>query len=68
MILNMENFEEGRNYMPIDYTELCVTGGNHAWFAYYGEQAGDGMATITKEEQQAQTVDAIVTMILGGEQ
>ena len=63
-VLNAENYEAGRAYLPADYTELCVAGGNHAWFAYYGEQAGDGTASITKEDQQKQTVDAIVTMIL----
>jgi len=50
--------------MPADYKELCLEGGNHAWFAYYGEQDGDGTASITKEEQQKQTVNAIVKMIV----
>ena len=63
-VLNMESFENGREFMPADYTELCLEGGNHAWFAYYGEQDGDGTASITKEEQQKQTADAIVKMIV----
>ena len=67
-VLNMESFTSGREYMPTNYTELCIEGGNHAWFAYYGEQEGDGTAVISKEEQQAQTVDAIVKMILNIEQ
>ncbi len=62
-VLNMENFISARDLMPADYTELCIEGGNHAWFAYYGEQEGDGTATITKEEQQRQTVEAILNMI-----
>ena len=61
-VLNMESFEQGRGYMPEDYTELCIEGGNHAWFAYYGEQDGDGTASITREEQQKQTVDAILNI------
>ncbi len=64
-VLNAENLEEGRAYMPADYTELCIAGGNHAWFAYYGEQDGDGTAAITREEQQKQTVEAVIAMILG---
>lgn len=63
-VLNMESLEAGREYMPADYTELCVEGGNHAWFAYYGEQDGDGTASITREEQQKQTVDAILNIIV----
>lgn len=62
-VLNMENFISARDLMPADCTELCIEGGNHAWFAYYGEQEGDGTATITKEEQQRQTVEAILNMI-----
>lgn len=45
----------------IDYTENIVEieGGNHAQFGNYGPQKGDLPATISAEEQQAQTVDAI---------
>lgn len=45
----------------IDYTENIVEieGGNHAQFGNYGPQKGDLPATISTEEQQAQTVDAI---------
>jgi len=63
-VLNAENLAAGREYMPADYTELCIAGGNHARFAYYGEQDGDGTATITREDQQKQTVDAVTGMIL----
>lgn len=45
----------------INYTENVVEieGGNHAQFGNYGPQKGDLPATISAEEQQAQTVDAI---------
>lgn len=45
----------------IDYTENIVeiAGGNHAQFGNYGPQKGDLPATITAEEQQKQTVEAI---------
>ena len=45
----------------IDYTENIVEieGGNHAQFGNYGPQKGDLPATITAEEQQRQTVEAI---------
>ena len=40
-----------------------IAGGNHAYFGNYGEQRRDGHATITREAQQAQAVDAIVAFI-----
>ena len=49
----------------IDYTENVVEieGGNHAQFGNYGPQKGDLPATISAEEQQAQTVEAISNFI-----
>ena len=45
----------------IDYTENIVEieGGNHAQFGNYGPQKGDLTASISAQEQQAQTVAAI---------
>ena len=45
----------------LDYTENVVEieGGNHAQFGNYGPQKGDASATISAEEQQKQTVEAI---------
>lgn len=62
-VLNAEKLEEGRDLMPDSYTELCIEGGNHAWFAYYGEQEGDGTAVISREEQQKQTIKAILELL-----
>jgi hypothetical protein len=42
---------------------LEIVGGNHAYFGNYGEQKGDGIATITREDQQAQAVEAIIAFI-----
>jgi hypothetical protein len=41
-----------------------IMGGNHAQFGNYGKQYGDGTATITREAQQAQAVDAIMAFII----
>ena len=62
-VLNMEKMEEGKAYMPVDYAEVCIEGGNHAQFGNYGEQKGDHAADISREEQQAQTVEAILKMM-----
>lgn len=62
-VLNLEKLKEGREYMPKAYTEICIEGGNHAGFGNYGEQDGDNAAKISHEEQQAQTVKAIIDML-----
>jgi hypothetical protein len=40
-----------------------IEGGNHAQFGYYGPQPGDAPATISREEQQIQAVDATVALL-----
>lgn len=62
-VLNMDKVKEGNSYMPADYAEVCIEGGNHAQFGNYGEQKGDHTAEISRKKQQAQTVDAILDMI-----
>ena len=57
----MDNF-------PSDTTFLMLEGGNHAQFGRYGWQNGDGEATISVEEQQEKTIQAMLEFIdqLGG--
>ena len=43
--------------------KLEISGGNHAYFGNYGEQEGDGQASISREEQQAITVEKILGFI-----
>lgn len=62
-VLNMQKVESGRAWMPSDYTEICIEGGNHASFGDYGEQDGDRPAQIDRREQQAQTADAILEVV-----
>lgn len=49
----------------LDYTENVVEiqGGNHAQFGNYGPQKGDAEATISAQEQQKQTVEAIAAFL-----
>ena len=44
---------------------LELIGGNHAYFGNYGEQKGDGVASMTRDEQQELTVAAIIDFIKG---
>jgi pimeloyl-ACP methyl ester carboxylesterase len=46
--------------------KLEIMGGNHAQFGNYGKQKGDGIASITREEQQRIAVKAIVEFIKSG--
>lgn len=47
-------------------TELVVIeGGNHAQFGDYGPQKGDGAATVSRDEQQRLTADAIIRLVRG---
>jgi dienelactone hydrolase len=45
--------------LPSDTIWKPIDGGNHGQFGWYGNQAGDNQAIISREEQQKQTVDAI---------
>lgn len=47
----------------IPFNPIKIEGGNHAYFGHYGEQAGDGKASISRSEQQSFTVNAILEFI-----
>ncbi len=51
----------------INYPEnvYVIAGGNHGQFGNYGQQKGDGIPTITSEEQQGETVEYIFNFIRG---
>lgn len=58
-VLNREKYEADRTNLPQDTTETVINGGCHAGFGSYGAQKGDGTPTISAEEQQRQTADAL---------
>ena len=64
-VLNMDRYTGAvaGGYMPDDFTEHVIDGGNHAGFGSYGEQDGDGAAAITARDQQEQTADIITNWI-----
>lgn len=61
-VINLESYQKARPMMD-NLTEVLIDGGNHAQFGYYGNQSGDGNATITAESQQNQTEDAMIKFI-----
>lgn len=60
-ILNMEKYEEYYSNLPEDVIEEVIEGGNHANYAHYGAQEGDGQASITREEQQECVLDIFLS-------
>jgi dienelactone hydrolase len=55
-------FKDSLARLPADTPLVIIDGGNHAQFGDYGPQAGDGMATISREEQQQQTAKAVAEL------
>lgn len=62
-ILDKENYDENLKNLPKDYEEIIIDGGCHSYFGMYGEQDGDGEATITNEEQLQITAEHIVEFV-----
>ena len=62
-VLNRESYEKNRSNLPADTTEVVLDGGCHAQFGSYGPQDGDGIPTISGEEQVRQTVEAIAAFV-----
>lgn len=61
--MNWETYEQTKMLLPSDTIYVELMGGNHAQFGHYGPQKGDLPARISRENQQAQTVDLIVLFI-----
>ena len=62
-VLNKGSYDEAKNLMPNNFTEDVINGGNHAQFAFYGNQSGDGVATISSDSQINRTVNDILSFI-----
>ena len=61
-VLDRAKYDEAMEKMPAHMRELVIPGGNHASFGNYGAQQNDSEATITREEQQALTAQAIADL------
>jgi len=63
MVLNMDIVNSTLVLLPPGTISQVIEGGNHAQFGNYGPQPGDGVATITAEDQQAQATNLTVRLI-----
>jgi Alpha/beta hydrolase family len=62
-VLDMENYHANLALLPPGTIRLVIQGGNHAQFGNYGPQPGDGTATISAADQQAQAADLTVRLL-----
>ena len=54
---------ESASNLPEDTQFVSIEGGNHAQFGFYGNQAGDESATISRDEQLAQIVAQALSLL-----
>jgi hypothetical protein len=68
-LASMEEVLASADRLPEDTDWVEIEGGNHAGFGWYGPQRGDFPATIQKEEQQVQILEATADFLshLGGQ-
>jgi hypothetical protein len=55
--------DASRTLLPPDTTWVKIDGGDHAQFGWYGPQAGDNPASISRQFQQEQTVSATAALL-----
>jgi pimeloyl-ACP methyl ester carboxylesterase len=55
--------ERNASRLPADTILVRIEGGNHGQFGYYGPQNGDGAALISREDQQAQIIQATLDFL-----
>lgn len=56
------DFEQSLERLPDNASIELILGGNHAQFGDYGPQEGDGVATLSRDEQQRLTADAVLSL------
>lgn len=62
-ILNMDSYENSKEYAPDNFIERRIDGGIHSYFGSYGIQNGDGKPYIEKAFQIEKTKDYIIEFI-----
>jgi hypothetical protein len=62
-VADSDKIMANRANLPAAARMIAIAGGNHSQFGYYGFQLGDWPATIAREEQQRQTLKALLDML-----
>ena len=63
-VINHEKETKYMDNLPASSWGYHITGGNHAQFGSYGPQKGDGIATVSAQEQLELAADAIISFII----
>ena len=63
-ILKQEKYEDAKSRLPESTLYTTIKDGNHSGFGLYGQQNGDGTATMSAEEQQQELVQLIKQFII----
>lgn len=68
-VSDRERVEAARAQLPSSTRWVLIEGGNHAQFGWYGDQPGDGVADISRADQQAEVVAATQQLLeaIGGQ-
>lgn len=62
-LLPVPRIEQSRAELPAGAVFVAIEGGNHAQFGWYGDQAGDQPAAVSRERQQEQSVRATLELL-----
>lgn len=62
-LVSFREVSDARERLPLFYEIVPIEGGNHAGFGAYGEQKGDGEATMDREDQWDLIIEASVRLL-----
>lgn len=62
-VADLDKVKNCKSVMPSDSEFKEIKGGNHGGFGDYGNQKGDGEASITNEEQMSETSKEIIKLL-----
>jgi pimeloyl-ACP methyl ester carboxylesterase len=62
-VADLDQSLANRSRLPAHTVWVTVEGANHAQFGHYGPQLGDCRATISREEQQRETLETMVSWL-----
>lgn len=61
-VLDKEKYEKNKKNLP-NLTEITVDGGIHSYFGDYGIQSGDGIPSISFDEQNRKIISSVVSFV-----
>lgn len=59
-LISLVRWQASLSLLPNSAEHQIIKGGNHAYFADYGDQDGDGVAMISQQQQFEQSLEALV--------